>query len=130
METVEQIDRAFAPIADAVAKFAQAESCQIEKCPRGNSGWELTRPHRLGGTLTLLLLHDPSLGLGVGSVWQFPCPEMSLLYTHFRNLRPCALAPDDVVTALQIALQEIMRVPFGYWTNITPLSTADMTTAT
>ena len=65
METVDQIERMFAPIADAVTKFAQAESWRIEKCPRGNCGWELTRPHHLGGTLTLLLLHDPSLGLGV-----------------------------------------------------------------
>jgi hypothetical protein len=121
MEAVDQIERVFAPIADAVTKFAQAESCQIEKCPRGNSGWELTRPHHLGGTLTLLLLYDPSLGLGIGSVWQFPCPEMSLLYSHFRNLRPCALTADEARMALKNALQEIINVPFGYWTDITPL---------
>jgi hypothetical protein len=121
MEMVDQIERVFAPIADAVTKFAQAQSCQVEKCSRGNSGWELTRAHHLGGTLTLLLLYNSSLGLGIGSVWQFPCPEMSLLYSHFRNPKPCALVADDVLTALKSTLQEIMQVPFGYWTNITPL---------
>ena len=88
MATVEEIDRVFAPIADTVARFAERQALRLEKCPRGNAGWELTRPHALGGTVTLLLLHEASLGLGIGSVWQFPCPEMSMLYSHFRGMHP------------------------------------------
>lgn len=121
MGMIEDIERVFARIADAVEQFARAESCLIEKCPRGNSGWELTRPHDLGGTLTLLLLYDPSLGLGVGSVWQFPCREMARLYSHFRAMQPCPLLADEVVAALDKQLREITEVPFGYWTSISPL---------
>jgi hypothetical protein len=121
MATPEEIDRVFSPIADAVAEFVRRQSFQLEKCPRGNAGWELTRPHALGGTVTLLLLHEPSLGLGVGSVWQFPCPEMSLLYSHFREIRPCPLTVDEVATRLATELEEISQVRFGYWTHMTPL---------
>jgi hypothetical protein len=120
MATIEEIDRVFAPIADAVAQFAQLHSFRLEKCPRGNAGWELTRRHALGGTVTLLLLYDPSLGLGIGAVWQFPCPEMSLCYSHFRDLRPCPVTADEVTTMLDKEVQEIMQVRFGYWTDITP----------
>jgi hypothetical protein len=121
MATFEEIDRVFAPIADAVARFAQLQSFRLEKCQRGNAGWELTRPHTLGGTVTLLLLYDPSLGLGIGSVWQFPCQEMSLLYSHFHEMHPCPLSADEVAVMLEKEMQEITQVRFGNWTHISPL---------
>jgi hypothetical protein len=124
MTTPEEIDRVFSPIADAVAEFARRQSFRLEKCPRDNPGWELTRAHALGGTVTLLLLYEPSLGLGVGSVWQFPCPDMSLLYSHFREIRPCPLAADEVTTRLTTEVEEISQVRFGYWTHMTPLQAA------
>jgi len=78
----------------------------------------LTRPHVLGGTASLLLLYDPSLGLGIGSVWQFPCPEMQLLYSHFRALHSCQLTADEVWAELDKEVQEITQVRFGYWTHL------------
>jgi hypothetical protein len=122
MATIEEVESLFAPIADAVAEFAHKHSFDIEKCPRGNSGWELARAHAQGGTATLLLLYDPSLGLGLGSVWQYPCPEMSLIYYHFRDMRPCRIAAADVVTRLREEMNAIAEVRFGYWTQIAPLS--------
>ena len=116
-----EIDDIFAPIAEAVTNFAQHRSMELNKCPRGNSGWELTQPHPAGGEVFLLLLHDESLGLGIGSVWQFPCPEMSLQYSHFRPVCACALDPQAVTAALGVELGEIMQVRFGYWTHIRPL---------
>jgi hypothetical protein len=121
MATIEEIERVFAPIADAISQFARLNAFHVEKCPRDNAGWELTRPHALGGTVTIMLLYDPSLGLGIGSVWQFPCPEMSLLYSHFIDLRPCRLIADEVTTMLEEKVREITQVRFGYWTHITPL---------
>jgi hypothetical protein len=93
----------------------------VEKCARGNSGWELTRPHAEGGIVYLLLLHDPSLGLGIGSVWQFSCPEMSMQYSHFRKINPCPLVPEQVIGALEKELPEITSVRFGYWTHMQQL---------
>ncbi len=122
MANYEDIDRVFAPIADAVNEFVRLHSFRHEKCSRGNSGWELTRPQADGGTITLLLLYDPSLGLGIGAVWQFPCPEMSLLYSHFRAPRSCPLTADEVTTMLNKSMQEVLQVRFGYWTHITPLN--------
>jgi hypothetical protein len=124
MGVLEEVDLALAPIADAVAEFAEQQSFRLDKCPRGNVGWELTRPHALGGTLTLLLLYDSFLGLGIGAVWQFPCPETSLLYSHFREVRPCPLIPGSAIAMLGKELQEIMQVRFGYWTHLTPLETS------
>jgi hypothetical protein len=123
MATVEEIDRVFAPIAEAVTRFAEQQSLRLDKCPRGNAGWELSRPHPLGGTTSLLLLYNPSLGLGIGAIWQFPCPEMALLYSHFRPMRPCPLSEDEVTTRLNQDLQEILQVRFGYWTHLAPLET-------
>jgi hypothetical protein len=124
MTTLEEIDRVFAPVTDVVVEFAQRHSLRLEKCVRGNAGWELTGPHPAGGRAILLLLHDASLGLGIGAVWQYPCPEMSRLYAHFRQMRPCPLNPDAVTDMLGKELQEILRVPFGHWTHIQPLPTS------
>lgn len=121
MNEPENVDRAFLPIAQAVEDFATAHSLAIDKCARGNAGWELTRTDDRGGTITLLLLHDERLGLGVGSVWQFPCAEMSLLYSHFRPVRPCALDAAAVTAALDCELKAIGQVQFGYWTHLVPL---------
>jgi hypothetical protein len=125
IEMVEEIDRAFAPIADAVTLFASRKQLAIEKCPRGNAGWELTQPHELGGKIAILLLYNPLAGLGIGSVWQFPCADTSLLYAHFRSMHACALDESDVIAALDNELREIKRVRFGYWTNMSPLPAAN-----
>ena len=74
---------------------------------------------------TLLLTYDAELGLGVGSVWQFPCPEMSQLYNHFRNMRHCEVEPSTVITMLAEELDGITAVRFGYWTHIRPLQLRD-----
>ena len=60
-------------------------------------------------------------GLGIGSVWQFPCPEMSFLYSHFRELRPCPLTAGEVTAMLEREVREITQARFGYWTRIAPL---------
>jgi len=89
-------------------------------------GWELTRPHDLGGDLFLLLLFDRNLGLGIGLVWQFPCAETSRLYSHFRAVRPCSIEPGEVAAALEAEYQHLAQVRFGYWTH---QSTLDRPTA-
>jgi hypothetical protein len=121
MSAPDEIERVFAPIAGAVDEFAREHSLVLDKCVRGNVGWELTFPHNEGGTAFLLLLHDPSLGLGVGSVWQFPCPEMSRRYVHFREMRACELQPEPVTKRLEEELGEITKVRFGFWTHIEPI---------
>jgi hypothetical protein len=121
MGTFKEIEIAFAPITDAILTFAHRKSFQLDQCVRGNAGWELTQPHTLGGTVTLLLLYEPSWGLGIGSVWQYPCSEMSLLYSHFRKMRSCPLNSEAVTSMLDEESHEIMQVPFGYWTHISPL---------
>lgn len=121
MDLSEKIERAYSPIAQAVERFAADHSLRLEKCARGNAGWELVGPHASGGDVSLLLLYDDRLGLGVGSVWQFPCPEMSTLYSHFRPVRPSALAPEVVTAALESELQALSQVRFGYWTHLQPL---------
>lgn len=123
MNVPEKIEQAFAPIAQAVERFAADHSLRIDKCDRGNAGWELTGAHASGGNVSLLLLYDDRLGLGIGSVWQFPCPEMSILYSHFRPVKPCALAPEAAVTSLASELQALSQVRFGYWTHLQPLQT-------
>jgi hypothetical protein len=121
MATVEEIDRVFAPFAEAVDNFAWRNRLKLEKCARGNSGWELSQSHRVGGTVYLLLMYDPEAGLGIGSVWQFPCPEMSLLYSHFRKLSAVPLSADSVLSMLKAEAEAIMKVKFGYWTHLQPL---------
>lgn len=121
MNVPAKIEQAFAPIAQAVERFAADHSLRIDKCARGNAGWELTGAHASGGQVSLLLLYDERLGLGVGSVWQFPCPEMSTLYSHFRPVKPCALAPEAVVTSLASESQALSQVRFGYWTHLQPM---------
>ena len=68
-----------------------------------------------------MMLYDASLGLGIGSVWHFPCAEMSLLYLHFRKMRPCAWEPGAVTMMLEEELAAITQVKFGYWTDIARL---------
>src|SRR5215470_10982765 len=121
MADAEKIELVFAPIADAVANFAWRNRLKLEKCARGNSGWELTKEHRRGGTIYLLLMHDDAAGLGIGSAWQFPCSEMSLLYSHFRKMLSVPLTTDDVIKVLKAELKAISTVKFGYWTNLGPL---------
>lgn len=95
MDASNEVELAFAPIAESVHRFAETHSFHFENCVHGNFGWELTRPHAAGGDVTLLLLYNPSLGLGIGSVWQFPCPEMSLLYSHLRPINACPVEPSQ-----------------------------------
>lgn len=123
MTEPDKVNRASLPIAKAVDDFATAHALQIDKCARGNAGWELTRAHHRGGTFYLLLLYDERLGLGVGSVWQFPCVETSLLYSHFRPVRPCALDAAAVTSALDREMKALGQVRFGYWTHLRPLDT-------
>jgi hypothetical protein len=115
----DKVKRAFLPISKAVDDFAT--ELAIDKGARGNAGWELTGDHDRGGTFFLLLLYDELLGLGIGSVWQFPCVETSLLYSHFRPVRPCALDPAAVTTALDCEMKALAQVPFGHWTHVRPL---------
>lgn len=123
MNVPEKVERVFAPIAQTVERFAADHSLRIEKCTRGNAGWELIGPHASGGDICLLLLYDDRLGLGLGSVWQFPCPEMSILYSHFRPMQPTALVPEAVSTALESELRALSLVRFGYWTHLQPKQT-------
>jgi hypothetical protein len=118
----QSVNVVFAPIAQAVEDFARSNSLRVEKCARGNSGWELVRSHPSGGDIRLLLLYNSELGLGVGSVWQFSCQEMALVYTHFRDMQPCAIWSDAVLPRLQNELDAIDRVKFGFWTHMSPLS--------
>lgn len=121
MSDLERVNRAFLPIAQPVEHFATAHALHLDRCARGNAGWELTGAHHCGGTFYLLLLYDEKLGLGVSSVWQFPSIEMSLVYSHFRPVRPCPLEAADVTAALDCELKTISQVPFGYWTHLRPL---------
>ena len=66
-------------------------------------------------------MHNRECGLGVGSVWQFPCEEMSRLYSHFRPMLNCSIEPSAVETRLSEELAAIQAVRFGLWTDITPL---------
>jgi hypothetical protein len=124
MDAAKEVERAFAPIAAVVHEFALDNALRVDKCVRGNVGWELTRPHADGGAIFLLLLYDASRGLGVGSTWQFPCPEMSLLYSHFRPITSCPVDADAVEARLKSELEQLSTVRFGYWTHIRPLQTA------
>ena len=116
----ETIEREFNPIVDAVQRFADQHELVLLKCPRGNAGWELVRPCE-GGDITLLLLYNPTSGLGVGSVWQYGCVEMSKYYSHFRSINACPIEPDAVVTRLTEELNAIMEVRFGHWTDISDI---------
>lgn len=122
MTTTDTIQERFALIADAVEQYATANGFCIGKCLRGNSGWELTREHVEGGTIYLLLLYDEKLGLGVGSNWQVPCPEMAMLYTHFRPIRAASIDPTAVIEALTHEAAELSQVKFGYWTHLQSLT--------
>jgi hypothetical protein len=119
--TKRRIDLEFKPIALAVEEFAILRGLNLEKYPRGNPGWELTSDHSFGGVLYLLLMHNPQHGLGIGSVWQFPCEEMARLYSHFRPMRKCSADPAVVEAQLGQELAAIQAVRFGHWTDITPL---------
>src|SRR5262249_6130604 len=116
-----EVEKLFEPIAQAVSDFADGHGFRLKKCARGNSGWELVRNHAGGGELYLLLMYDSELGLGIGSVWQFPCLEMSLLYNHFRQIRKAPIESQAVVEFLSEELEAISAVKFGYWTHIQPL---------
>ena len=122
MASQEQIEVLFAPFSQAITAFAQQHALQIVKCQRGNSGWELTRHHPSGGTLYLLLLHDETLGLGIGAVWQFPCSDTGMLYSHFRAMQCCAMDSKEIEKALARELDAIESVKFGYWTHMAPLA--------
>ncbi len=119
-----KIENAFAQIRSAVEAFAQRDRFRIDRCPRGNSGWELVGDHPDGGEVYLLLLHDDNLGLGIGSVWQVACPEMSMQYSHFRPVRACVSEPTAVVAALELERSALAAVRFGHWTHIRPLTDA------
>ena len=119
------LERLFDPIASAVERFASQAGFNLHKCARGNSGWELTKELDEGGTVFLLLMYDEESGLGIGSVWQFPCEEMSRLYTHFRPMRPAQMESAAVLSMLQEEKDAILAVKFGYWTHITGLQAQD-----
>ncbi len=118
MHVSEHVERAFSPIARAVQRFAANHSPRLDKCVRCNAGWELVGPHASGGDLSLLLMDDDRRGLGVGSVWQFPCPEMLTLCSHFRPLKPSALVSEVVVAVLESEVQALSEVRFGSWTHL------------
>jgi len=117
----DEVEAAFAPVSELVVEFNAAHELDLNKCVRGNSGWELTRLHPAGGAIILLMMYERSHGLGIGSVWQVPCEELNRLYSHFRAIRQCAIEPTAVKTMLDEELNAILAVKFGYWTNLLPL---------
>lgn len=121
MTTAKEIDRLFEPIAIQVEKFAADHGMVVEKCARGNQGWELISPHSEGGEHHLLLMYDGTLGLGIGSVWYFQCKEMKRIYYHMRDMAACPLVADRVIAALSAERAALAKVRFGYWTHIQPL---------
>ena len=125
MATPDAINHLFTPITAGVEKFAADHRLAIEKCERGNQGWELIRPHPDGGEYRLLLMYDETLGLGVGAVWHFSCEEMDRIYYHFRQMASCPIEADKVVSALGEELAALGRVRFGYWTHMQPLNPPD-----
>jgi hypothetical protein len=108
--TYEEVEKAFSPIAQTLIDFASAHGVAVNMQPRGNGGWELKRDHPRGGQVFVLLLYDRTHGLGIGSVWQFPSPEMSLLYSHFRPMRVCEIQPGLVRAVMQDELDAILAV--------------------
>jgi len=122
MATPEEVDRLFAPIAVAVETYATAHGLSLEKFKRGNLGWELNREHPEGGEQHMLLLYDDTLGLGIGSVWYFPCEEMDRIYYYWRQISACPLEAEKVIAALDAERNALARVRFGYWTHSQPLN--------
>jgi hypothetical protein len=116
-----ELESIFKPIANKVSEFADENGLRLKKSPRGNSGWELFGDHPGGGEIFLLLLYDQAYGLGIGSVWQYPCEEMSRLYSHFRAIQGCSIEPSEATTKLSEEFQAIRTIKFGYWTQISPL---------
>lgn len=128
MATSDAINRLFAPIAAPVEKYAAEHGLTVEKCERGNHGWELISQHPEGGEHRLLLMYDDTLGLGIGAVWHFSCEEMDTIYCHFRPMAACPLEADKVVAALDAERAALAKVRFGYWTHMQPLSQPDALT--
>jgi len=125
MTTPEEIDRLFRPIAMPVERFAATHGLIVEKCARGNQGWELISPHPEGGEHHLLLLYDNTLGLGIGAAWYFRCKKMDRIYYHMRPMTACPLEADKVIAALNAERAALAKVRFGYWTHMQPLSEAE-----
>lgn len=121
MTTPEEIERLFSPIAMPVERFAAVHGLIVEKCARGNQGWELISPHPEGGEHHLLLMYDNTLGLGIGSVWYFQCIEMDRIYYHMRPMAACTLEADKVIAALNAERAALRKVRFGLWTHMQPL---------
>lgn len=120
MSTSEEIDRLFAPIAAAVEAYAEQHGMDLRKCQRGISGWELVKAAPEGGDRHLLLLYEPSLGLGIGSVWYYRSDEMSRTYCHWRSMAACPIEAENVVAALESERAALATVRFGHWTHIQP----------
>lgn len=121
MTQSEFINEKLSPVAEPVKRFAESHGFELGKCLRGNTGWELTRAHREGGSIYLLMMYDNELGLGIGSTWQVPCKETGMLYSHFRSMQSCPIEPDAVTQALDQELAALSNVRFGHWTHLSPL---------
>jgi hypothetical protein len=121
MTQSEFINEELDAISEPVERFAETHNLVLGKCLRGNAGWELTRAHKEGGSIVLLMMYDKQWGLGIGSTWQVPCVETSMLYSHFRPMKSCAIDPNAVIQALDHELTSLSNVRFGHWTHLRPL---------
>ncbi|MCR9296681.1 MAG: hypothetical protein NXI32_28575 [bacterium] len=121
MTQSEFINEELSPISESVEGFANANGFELGKCLRGNSGWELTRAHPEGGSIHLMMMYDSELGLGIGSMWQVPCQETGMLYSHFRAMNACPIEPETVIQRLDRELVALSKVRFGHWTHLRPL---------
>ena len=124
MTQAEYINEKFSSIAEQVEQYAESHNLEIGKCLRGNMGWELTRPHADGGSINLLMMYNSELGLGIGSNWQVPCRETSMLYSHFRTMQSCPIEARAVIQRLDREMEELSKVKYGHWTHLQPLQSS------
>lgn len=121
MTQTESINEKFSVISEQVERFADAHNLELGKCLRGNTGWELSRPHPDGGAIYLLMMYDDALGLGIGSNWQVPCLETAMLYSHFRAMQSCPIEAAAVIQRLDREMVALSNVKYGHWTHLQPL---------
>ena len=108
----------FAPLADALTRFAREHNLLIEKYYKERTAWDLRFNHPQGGQATITVYGGADHGASIGSSWHVDDFERFTRSIHSRQLRKVAKDPAVVAEELLEELRAITSVRPGQWSQV------------
>ena len=108
----------FAPIADAIGKFASQRNLLITKYYHDGRDWSLQFNHPKGGQASVILRRDGKDRLRLSSCWHFDDFDRFTRYIRWYAERDISIDPTVVSHELNVEFNKVVSERFGNWNQV------------